>query len=534
MKYLILVLSLVFSCYSYCQTQIPDLIIPIKFTFQLGAPPLYMQVGLDSTATDCLDPHLGEQELPPIPPPGWEAAIKLPYPQCQGILVHKDFRFGEQPYTGSRTHLFLFRADLGVTIHWDLPNGVTGLLQDVLTGGGVINYPIAGQDSFYVQYPFIDKLNLIIYYSNPPEPPVQVLSHITVTDGQILIPRKLYFGLDSTATDSIDTHLGESALPPFPPPGAFEARYILPENNFSGSLSSYSDFRYADLPFTGQKEWRLAYQTEYGNTITIIWNFPPFITGVLKDLINGTIINVSMADSGSYTVSNPYVYNQLRMIIDFDNAVPVELISFTASVLQNEKAVQLNWVTATEINNSGFEIHRKPHPHPFSEGEGSKALSFGEGLGEAWETIGFVPGFGTTTEPKSYSFVDENVTTGNYKYRLKQIDFDGSFTYSNELEVQVNFTPKEFVIYQNYPNPFNPSTTIKYSLPVESMVRINIYNALGEVIEDLVSKVQGSGNYEVTWNAQNYSSGIYYYSFEVNSADGSQFHREMKKIVYLK
>ena len=132
--------------------------------------------------------------------------------------------------------------------------------------------------------------------------------------------------------------------------------------------------------------------------------------------------------------------------MDYDNIVPVELTSFTASVLQNEKAVQLNWTTATETNNSGFEILRGVYP------ANSRTQNDNE-----WNTIGFVPGFGTTTEPKSYSFTDENVSTGIYKYRLKQIDFDGTFEYSNEIEVEVDFTPKEFVLYQNYPNPFNPT-----------------------------------------------------------------------------
>ena len=95
--------------------------------------------------------------------------------------------------------------------------------------------------------------------------------------------------------------------------------------------------------------------------------------------------------------------------MEYNNIVPVELVSFTASTLQNEKTIQLNWTTATETNNSGFEILRKTQ----NDSE--------------WNTIGFVPGFGTTTEPKSYSFSDENVTTGIYKYRLKQIDLDGTF-----------------------------------------------------------------------------------------------------------
>jgi hypothetical protein len=118
-------------------------------------------------------------------------------------------------------------------------------------------------------------------------------------------------------------------------------------------------------------------------------------------------------------------------------------------------------------------------------------------------------------------------------YRLKQIDYNGAFEYSEQVAVNLTFTFR-YYISQNYPNPFNPSTTIKYSLPVESQVRINIYNSLGEVIEELVSEMQNYGTYEIIWDAQNYSSGIYYYSFEVNSADGSQSHREMKKIVFLK
>jgi hypothetical protein len=506
MKYLILFFGFIFYSYSYCQTQVPDLIIPIKTTFQYGSAPINMEIGLDSTATNCLDPHLGESELPPIPPPGWVAVISLPYPECQNslgapILVHKDFRFGELPYTGTETHRLGFRADLGATIHWDLPNGVTGLLQDVLTGGGLINYPIAGQDSFYVPYNFINEVNMLIYYSGTPEPPVQVLSHITITDGQILIPRKLYFGLDPTATDSIDTHLGESALPPFPPPGAFEARYILPENNFSGTLSSYSDFRFAELPFTGQIEWRLAYQPGVGDTITIIWDFPTYLTGTLLDIFNGTLINVSMADSGSFTVNDPFLFNQLKMLIDFDNALPVELNFFTASA--GVDRVTLNWSTAAELNNYGFEIQR------------SEEVSNAPG-NRNWHTIGFVNGFGTTTENKNYTFTDRNPLNGISYYRLKQVDFDGTFRLYDEVRVEVN-TVTEYALEQNYPNPFNPSTVIEFSLPEDvSNVKLSIYNALGEKVAKLVNSSLTAGKYQYQWNAQNFATGMYIYELRAD------------------
>jgi hypothetical protein len=363
---------------------------------------------------------------------------------------------------------------------------------------------MAGQDSFFVPTT-LNELNMVIYYSIE-EPPVQVLSHIMITDGQTLFPRVLYFGLDPTATDSIDIQLGEAELPPFPPLGSFEARYILPENNFSGTISSYSDYRYAEIPFTGQKEWRIAYQPGTGNTITIIWDFPFFITGVLKDIITGTLINVPMSDSGSYTVANPSTFSQLRMLIDFDNAVPVELISFTATVLQNENEVELNWSTATETNNSGFQILRCTQ-------NDSK-----------WKNIGFVSGFGTTTEPKSYSFVDEDVTIGTYKYRLKQIDFHGSFEFSNEIEVEVDFTPKEFVLYQNYPNPFNPNTVIRFEIPGQArndnvFVTLKIYDVLGNEAATLVSKEKQPGIYEVEFSvgqdsSPDIASGIYFYQLK--------------------
>src|SRR5690606_26440652 len=127
--------------------------------------------------------------------------------------------------------------------------------------------------------------------------------------------------------------------------------------------------------------------------------------------------------------------------------VPVELTAFTAAA--NDLNVTLNWTTATELNNSGFQVERSN--------------------GSEFQVVGFVAGHGTTTEVKNYTFVDQNVEAGSYTYRLKQIDFDGSFEYSNNVEVEV-LGVKEFALGQNYPNPFNPSTTINFSLAVDSKV----------------------------------------------------------------
>lgn len=178
-----------------------------------------------------------------------------------------------------------------------------------------------------------------------------------------------------------------------------------------------------------------------------------------------------------------------QFIVESPFPIPVELISFDASVVNS--SVILEWSTATEHNNYGFEIERKSELNDF-------------------ETITFIKGFGTTSEPKNYSYNDQNVYSGNYKYRLKQVDLDGSSRYSNEIKVEINI-PRDFILEQNYPNPFNPATKISYSLPKAVMVDLKVYNILGQIITTLINEEKPAGSHEVDFNAEDLPGGLYLY-----------------------
>lgn len=197
---------------------------------------------------------------------------------------------------------------------------------------------------------------------------------------------------------------------------------------------------------------------------------------------------------------------------DFPSSTPVELTSLSANV--NGKSVLINWTTGTEKNNMGFEIQRSSDKVNFSK-------------------IGYVNGNGTTLETKKYSFVDNNAQSVKSYYRLKQMDYDGAFTYSTVIEVEIG-TVSSFSLDQNYPNPFNPSTIISYTLPVNSNVKIIITNALGETIKELTNEIQQSGVHVMNFNASGISSGVYFYTIQASPVDGSKTFSASKKMILVK
>lgn len=222
--------------------------------------------------------------------------------------------------------------------------------------------------------------------------------------------------------------------------------------------------------------------------------------GVVVEVINSTSSNpfiLNIPAAGNYIVNAGYKNPSRR----WDSAavaiiVPVELASFNAFI--NENDVTLNWQTASELNNSGFQVERKKENNE-------------------WNEIGFVSGNGTSTEIHKYIFEDNNLSAGKYNYRIKQIDFDGTFEYFYLEEEIIIVSPSKFILLQNYPNPFNPTTSIEFSIPEKTNVLLKVFNSIGEEIKTLLNDVKPAGSYEIEFNANGLSSGIYYYKLEANN-----------------
>jgi len=198
--------------------------------------------------------------------------------------------------------------------------------------------------------------------------------------------------------------------------------------------------------------------------------------------------------------NQPYFHKMSRLTLgtvatlaEMSEIVPVELLAFTASV--NSSGVQLLWSTASELNNQGFEIQRSV------DNEDNFAI------------VGFVNGKGSSSEINYYSFTDRPDLNGSHQlyYRLKQVDFDGTFNYSNVANAVYN-VPLEYTLDQNFPNPFNPSTRITYFIPKESFVSIKVYDFLGREVKTLVNDFQSTGSYEIVFDASDLPSGTYFYT----------------------
>ncbi len=335
-----------------------------------------------------------------------------------------------------------------------IPNDMIAAFFDDLDGSaaGTV-YTKAESNRFVIQY-----TNWYKYSSTNP----LTFQVILYSSGRVHIYYKTMSGTLNSATVGIENAAGNDGLQV-----AYNANYVA--NNLA-------------LRFQADPEWVTSANNSgmlyAGNHSYVKLNF------ISTDLALGSytmdlIVNTNAPVNGSDTV---------KVAMTVSNEIPVELTSFTAATERN--SVILQWNTATETNNAGFAIERSED-------------------GRSWSEIAFVKGNGTTTNRVSYSFRDGQVKAGTYQYRLKQVDYSGTFAYSTVITAAVG-VPVEFALMQNYPNPFNPSTVIEFALPKDETVSLKVYNAIGEMVAELVNSKLNAGYHSTVWDASSVPSGIYY------------------------
>lgn len=304
--------------------------------------------------------------------------------------------------------------------------------------------------------------------------------------------------------------------------------YSSTEAAYTKLLDQSTQGYFVDL-FNMPGTWNQSQYAPYHTQSTRVRSFGGGATGGLDDRFDMILFSQGLIDAGGITyVANSYTpygndgqhYNDsinampntavsqqiadalhymsdhLPVIatLEFDNVVPVELVSFSATV--NGKNVLLRWITATEINNFGFNIEK---------------------YSDNWETIDFVAGHGTSNEYHTYEFEDSDLPYGKYRYRLKQIDNDETYAYSKEVSAELYVKPI-IILDQNYPNPFNNFTMINWSQPTDGFVTLKIYDVLGNEVAVLVNENLLSGLHNIRFDTKNLASGIYFYKLSVNGS----------------
>ncbi|MFA6598033.1 MAG: T9SS type A sorting domain-containing protein [Ignavibacteriaceae bacterium] len=308
--------------------------------------------------------------------------------------------------------------------------------------------------------------------------------------------------LISNGTNTVKNNLIFSAEPNF-------ASYCFSREGTSGTLTSNYNDLFAQDNTNGNvgywnaaatpllADWKTA-SSQDGNSKSVTVNFVSMSDLHLTGASDGDVNLIGTPIAGITTDIDGDARSATFPYIGADEALtplPVELTSFAAASKGN--VVELSWQTATEKNSSYFEVQRKSEK-------------------SEWATVGKVQAAGTTTESKKYNFTEKDVKGTTVSYRLKMTDLDGSYSYSKEVEVKVN-VPVTFELSQNYPNPFNPSTTIKYAIPTDSKVKLEIYSMLGELVTTLVNELQTTGNYSVAFDASRFASGTYIYRLTANN-----------------
>ena len=302
---------------------------------------------------------------------------------------------------------------------------------------------------------------------------------------------KTYFEIESTGNDVSGTNIYASEA------NIYGANYN-PSNSYASGTSDTLNIWGNTSPATSNNGLLAMIRFKKkangsGNSVFMVFNMQTIDSNDVRDKLEENVY-------GGTAVA-------IAAVQDAGPIIPVELSAFTVTGI-SENDLKLEWTTASETNNYGFEIQRSTD-------------------GVKFKKIGFVKGNGTTSNINHYSFVDEDLNSGLYYYRLKQIDFDGTYSYSEIIKAEVK-APDSYGLGQNYPNPFNPVTTIPFRIKEAGKVKIKVFNILGQEVATIVNKVMQPGYYKETFNASDLASGMYFYVMIVN---GKTF---MKKFVLLK
>jgi hypothetical protein len=363
----------------------------------------------------------------------------------------------------------------GLTYTGYLSSGIGGAAAIAASGTDDVNRTFTSQNSSTVYYSFLVNA-----------------SSVTTTGGDY----NIHFG-------STGTHFGRVYFKK----GSVSGKFVIGTSK-STEAASYTSTEY----ITGTTYLivvRYKFNTGSGTDDEVKLWVNPELSGVepISDLTQtSTTSDVSSLNALSLRQnSSTMIIDGIRVSDSWSQApLPVQLTSFTRDIIG--KKVKLFWQTATEVNNYGFEIQRLAVSNQILTNNQEQNAN-------GWSKIGFINGHGNSNSPKNYSFTDEPFGGKEFKYRLKQIDFDGTFEYSDELAA-VFEDVTSFALEQNYPNPFNPVTNISYTIPQRSNVKLRVYNMLAQLEAELVNESQETGHYQVIFNGSNLPSGAYFYKLE--------------------
>jgi hypothetical protein len=334
-----------------------------------------------------------------------------------------------------------------------------------------------------------------------------LLNDVTATQAQLDLTAAYDNAAGRTVNETVATELGGTTLGRGVYTAASGTFGITGTLTLTGTASDIFIFKMATTLTTGASS--SVALTGGALASNVFWQVGSSATidGAFKGIILSS--EAITQSTGTSSVDGRLLARSTFVTVGGTSVLPVELTSFTAALING--AVELNWHTATEVNNYGFEVQR------------SETQNYN------WTKIGFVNGSGNSNSPKEYSFTDKTISYGSYAYRLKQLDNDGAHTYSDVIEVNAAQILNGFLLNQNYPNPFNPSTQIQFGVNKNTHATLTVFNVLGVKVSTLFNGNAAAGQvYNVTFNGDNLASGIYYYKLQTNEKN------EVRKMILMR